>query len=108
MRIIKNARKSLPLLALIAVSACSSAKVEPLKVSLEEPRSQYVVVPAEVPKGVVRYCWEEPMVAYEHNGPGLNSEGTFYSPAYSAMRQVRGGKWRPCDTVDAVTDGGTK
>jgi hypothetical protein len=96
-------------LIVVSVSGCGGSKVQPVKVTLEEDaRSQYVVLPAEVPQGVVRYCWEEPMVAREHNGPGLNTEGTFYSPAYTALRQVRGGKWRPCDELEAASDGGTK
>ena len=70
--------------------------------------NQYVVAPATPPPGVVQYCWEEPMVAHEPNGPGLNSEGTWYSPAYKAVRMVRGGKWRPCNEAEGASDGGTK
>lgn len=52
---------------------------------------------AVVPEGVVRYCWEEPMVRYEKQGPGLDTQGHWYHPAYVAVREVRMGKWRPCD-----------
>ncbi len=49
------------------------------------------------PPGVVRYCWAEPEVAYEKLGPGVDTEGKWYHPSYSAVRQVKGGQWYPCD-----------
>jgi len=55
-----------------------------------------VGIPPKVPAGVVRYCWEEPMVDFEPIGPGLDNEGKWYNPAYIAVREVRQGKWRPC------------
>ena len=68
------------------LGGCSSSKPE------------YIVVgkPAPVPEGVVRYCWEEPIVAYQKVDPGIGDEGTWYYPAHVTERQVRGGKWRPC------------
>ena len=65
--------------------------------SVPEGRS-YVLVekPAVVPPGVARYCWEEPIVHYEANRPGLDMEGHWYSPSYLAVREVRMGRWRPC------------
>ena len=48
------------------------------------------------PPGVVRYCWEEPMVEFEPNGPGVDVDGHWYHPFYLAVREVRSGRWRPC------------
>lgn len=61
---------------------------------------------APVPPGVARYCWEEPMVKLEQNGPGLDSEGKWYHPSYTAVREVRMGKWRPCERVVSEVEGG--
>ena len=74
------------------LSACSSGKKQ------LSPETRYVVVEqaAPVPPGVVRYCWEEPMVELERNGPGLDAEGEWYHPYYVAVREVRQGRWRPC------------
>ncbi len=95
-----------------AAVSCAVIGCSPSAVSTSEPevvdKTQYVVAAAPVPPGVVRYCWEEPMVTKEPNGPGLNSEGTWYSPSYKAVRMVRGGKWRPCNETDGASDGGTK
>lgn len=63
-------------------------------------------IPARVPAGVARYCWEEPIVELEPNGPGLDVEGRWYHPSYIAVREVRSGKWRPCvPTSDEVKRG---
>jgi hypothetical protein len=61
--------------------------------------------PAYIPPGVVQYCWEEPMVKFEHNGPGLNDAEHWYHPAHVAIREVRMGKWRPCEPYLSETDG---
>ncbi len=55
--------------------------------------------PAQPPPGTVRYCWEEPMVRHVRQNPGLDSEGKWYHPSYLAIREVRQGKWRPCEPV---------
>jgi len=52
--------------------------------------------PAPVPEGVVRYCWEEPMVSVENRKPGLDRKAQWYRPAHIAVRKVREGRWRPC------------
>lgn len=52
--------------------------------------------PAEPPQGVVRYCWQEPKVVYEQNGPGLDPEKKYYHPSYRAVREARMGRWVPC------------
>lgn len=74
------------------------------------PETRYVVYdkPATVPPGVVRYCWEEPMVQLEQNGPGLDSDERYYRPAYVAVREVKQGRWRPCRNVPSEVKGETK
>ena len=74
------------------------------------PETQYIAFeePARVPVGVVRYCWEEPMVQLEPNGPGLDEEERWYHPSYLAVREVRQGKWRPCRPVPSEVKGETK
>lgn len=85
--------------------ACS-AKQEPQAVSV----TRYVAIdqPAPVPPGVVRYCWEEPIVQFERNGPGLDLEGNWYHPFYIAVREVRQGRWRPCEEMKSEVKGETK
>jgi hypothetical protein len=63
------------------------------------PQVEYVVssVDAPVPEGVVRQCWEQPKVSYEKMGPGLDSEGNWYHPAYTAVREVKMGRCVPCE-----------
>jgi hypothetical protein len=97
---------SLILGASAVLSGCA-AKEEPAPpVSV----TRYVAIdqPAPVPPGVVRYCWEEPIVQFERNGPGLDVEGTWYHPFYIAVREVRQGRWRPCEPVKSEVKGETK
>lgn len=54
------------------------------------------VIPARVPSGVMRYCWEEPVVDEEQHDAGLDARGIYWSPSYVAIREVRQGRWRPC------------
>lgn len=61
-----------------------------------------------VPPGVVRYCWEEPIVEFQDNGPGLDSEKQWYVPASTAVRMVKQGRWRPCRAVPSEVKGETK
>ena len=96
-------RKSI-VLALVAAGAfgCNNNRIN--------PETEYLTteVPARVPPGVVRYCWEEPIVQLEPNGPGLDAEGRWYHPSYLAVREVRQGKWRPCLAVPSEVKGETK
>lgn len=87
-------------------SACSEV-VESEKIV---PETNNIVVDkaAQVPPGIVRYCWEEPMVQFEPNGPGLTADGYWYQPSYVAVRKVRQGKWRPCKPVPSEVKGETK
>jgi hypothetical protein len=57
--------------------------------------------PGKVP-GVNRYCWEQPKVAREANGPGLTADGAYYQPAYTAVREVKQGRWKNCETGEPV------
>lgn len=86
------------LAALLAFGACSAEKLPEPREYVEQTPTRVSVgsQPAEVPPGVVRYCWEEPIVTFEQNGPGIDQEGHWYHPSYIAVRQVRSGKWRPC------------
>lgn len=59
---------------------------------------------APIPQGVVAYCWEEPLVIYQDNGPGVDSDGNWYHPYYKAVREVRSGKWRPCRPGEREAD----
>ena len=61
---------------------------------------------AEPPEGVVRYCWEEPMVRHVKQNPGLDIDGKWYNPSYIAVREVRQGKWRPCSSADMQREEG--
>lgn len=76
-------------------SACSTLQPEPEVVVLR-PEPAYVGVERGTPPGVDKMCWQEPQVAYEANGPGVDAEGKWYHPAYNAVRQVKGGRWIPC------------
>lgn len=85
------------------LTGCSS-KVQPIV-----PQTQHVTIEhaARVPPGAVRYCWEEPMVEFEPNGPGLDVENKWYHPSYVAVREVRQGRWRPCRPVSSEVKGET-
>ena len=88
-----------------ALSACGTTQ-QPKPVAV----TRFVAVeqPAPVPPGVVRYCWEEPVVKFERNGPGLDVEGKWYHPYYVAVREVRQGRWRPCEPMKSETKGETR
>ena len=89
----------------LTASGCSTVAVN-TDPALEESQTidglnsefhdQTLAVGNRIPRGVVRYCWEEPMVEFEPNGPGVDATGKWYNPYYLAVREVRMGKWRPC------------
>lgn len=88
---------ALLLTSLGACSASSSAeKSSTIQASHGAVAIQRTAADPSPPAGIVRYCWEEPMVGLQKNGPGLNPEGTWYNPSYIAVREVRLGRWRPC------------
>ena len=95
------------LLVLVLFSFSSCTKKDP---GLVDPETRQIVFdkPAPIPPGVVRYCWEEPMVAFEPNGPGIDTDGHWYKPAYTAVREVKQGRWRPCSPVLSEVKGETK
>src|SRR4051812_29955709 len=72
-----------------------------------QPETRLITVDhaVRVPPGVVRYCWEEPIVQFEPNGPGLDIESAWYHPSYIAVREVRQGRWRPCRPVPSEVTG---
>jgi hypothetical protein len=56
-----------------------------------------VVERPQVPEGTEKYCWQEPKVVNEKNGPGLDEQGHWYHPPYTAVREVKMGRWVPCN-----------
>ena len=88
---------------LLSIPACSINKPQ-----TPEVKTIVLEQPADIPPGVVRYCWEEPIAKFERNGPGLDSEGRWYHPSYIAAREIRMGKWRPCKPEVSETHGGNK
>ncbi len=102
MNIMAGMRRTLTILSMTIMLfsiGCSNKELPEPREYVEAPAPKVSVgsQPAEVPPGVVRYCWEEPMVTFEQNGPGIDQEGHWYHPSYIAVRQVRSGKWRPCE-----------
>ncbi|HQH26211.1 MAG TPA: hypothetical protein PLP17_02355 [Oligoflexia bacterium] len=91
--------------AVLVLSGCSKDTS-----GMVVPETRHVVFdrPAPIPPGAVRFCWEEPMVQYEPNGPGLDVEGRWYAPSYIAVRKVKDGRWRPCQPVLSEIKGETK
>ena len=91
----------------LTLSACSMNSALDNK-----PEVQTVYVgydsPAPIPPGVVRYCWEEPVVEFQDNGPGLDNDKRWYNPSFTAVRMVKQGKWRPCKKVSSEIKGETK
>jgi len=63
---------------------------------------------APIPPGVLRFCWEEPVVEYQDNGPGLNGDKTYYQPSHVAIRMVKQGRYRPCRAQASEIRGETK
>ena len=87
---VSNSRMYLTAAVLLALCACHRqppVEVPPIVISK----------PAQPPEGVVRYCWEEPKVVLEQNGPGVDSEGHYYHPSYRAVREAKMGRWVPCN-----------
>jgi len=80
---------------LCLLSSCSAKK----NVQVVE-ETQYIEarVPEE-PEGVARYCWEEPIAVYQEQGPGVDADGHWYHPSYTAVRKARQGRWRPCQEI---------
>jgi hypothetical protein len=101
--IFKNLNKCL-MIGTVLLSACSTNTGTP------EVQTVYVGYdsPAPIPAGVVRYCWEEPVVEFQENGPGLDADKRWYNPSFVAVRMVKQGKWRPCRNVASEIKGETK
>jgi len=75
-----------------------------------EPQTVYVAYDSAqpIPPGVVRYCWEEPVVEFQENGPGLDADRRWYVPSSVAVRMVKQGRWRPCSQVASEVKGETR
>ena len=101
-------RQSSCLAALFATGCWASGCASPF--GYVKPETRYVALeqPAPVPPGVVRYCWEEPMVQLEPNGPGVDTDNKWYHASYIAVREVKQGRWRPCRPVESELTGETK
>jgi hypothetical protein len=75
--------------------ACSSNETTvskpnvPMYIGIEE-------VEPNPPEGVVKYCWEEPLVIEQKVNAGVNTDGKWYLPAHNSVNEVRMGRWRPC------------
>lgn len=91
----------------LLTAGCTSGKTEP------DPKREnydyyFVGQPAKPPAGVVRYCWEEPLVEYQAREPGLKDGGRWYHPSALIVRQLRAGRWRPCEPLLDESKGETK
>ena len=97
-------KTGLVFVSLLLFSCSSSSK------TVVVPQTKHIVQQkaAVIPPGAVRYCWEEPMVEFEQNSPGLDSDGRFYRPAYTAIREVKQGRSRPCRVAKSEVKGETK
>ena len=84
----------------IGLSSCSSKEHLPVYEDRENIDFVYVGHNPPVPDGVQRYCWEEPVVEVQQQGPGVNSAGTSYYPSSVVARQVKKGRWRPCEVKE--------
>lgn len=81
--------------SLCLLPSCAAKKAEqPIE------NTQYIEarVPNE-PEGIIRYCWEEPIAVYQEQDPGLDQDGHWYHPSYTAVRKARQGRWRPCQEI---------
>jgi hypothetical protein len=94
------------LLLVCVVSGCGKSHFT------ESPELQTVYVaydsPQPIPPGVVRFCWEEPVVEFQENGPGLDADRKWYVPSSVAVRMVKHGRWRPCNPVPSEVKGETR
>ena len=93
---------SVTLFGLMGCSKEPPLEPEVIVIKKTEVRS----IPAPAPEGVVRYCWEEPMVSVENRKSGLDSKAQWYRPAHIAVRKVREGRWRPCQAAVSKSEVG--
>lgn len=79
---------------LILVCSALSVGCHRPRAGYSDPQVVYETPP--VPEGTEKYCWQEPKVTHEKNGPGIDEQGHFYHPSYTATREVKMGHWVPC------------
>jgi len=86
-------------LALIcfSVAASSSCYRRPAQSSHSNVASEVVI--QAPPEGTEKYCWVEPKVIEEKNGPGVDPRGEWYTAPHTAVREVKQGSWKPCTEV---------
>ncbi len=48
------------------------------------------------------------MVQFQPRGPGLDSDGIYYHPAYVEVKEVKQGRWRPCRKMLSEVKGETR
>jgi hypothetical protein len=96
-------RIGLPIFLILGMTSCGKSHFS----NASEAQTVYVGYDSAqpIPPGVVRYCWEEPIVEFQENGPGLDTEKKWYVPSYVAVRMVKQGKWRPCRNVPSEVRG---
>lgn len=93
------------LIIVIITSGCGMNELLLAPSSSSQPEVKLLAAPENPAAGVIRYCWEEPMVDFEENGPGLDSDGHWYVPSHVAVREVRAGRWRPCEEIKSESLG---
>lgn len=103
-QVLLNLRVVVVVVSYLGITACSSDVME-LDSSREYVDYQYVGIPSSPPPGVVRHCWEEPIVDYESQTPGVKGDGKWYYPSAVVVRQLRAGRWRPCEQGSAHLGG---
>lgn len=78
----------------VSFVGCGPKKPKP------EPLPKNVIVKeAPPPEGTEKICWQEPKVVEEKNGPGLDENKHWYNPSYTAVREVKMGRWVDCNKV---------
>lgn len=93
----KGKRISIAILTLlISVCGCSIN---------QQAAPEKIIQEATPPEGVIRYCWEEPIVDQQKVDAGLDMDGHWYRPGHIAVREVRMGRWRPCREITSRTYG---
>ena len=81
---------------LLLVSCFSSKAPKKVVVVKEVVRPNFIYQKEVVPEGAEKYCWQEPLIQYDKEGPGVDPEGNWYSHEHAAAREVKSGYWRPC------------
>jgi len=84
-------------IAVLLAGAILTSGCAPLIGNRRTPQPVVVTQPAVVPEGTEQQCWEEPRVVAKKAGPGVDPKGNWYSPPHTEVREVKMGRWVPCD-----------